>query len=1352
MWSTVAALCRGVSCLLAGFVWIAGAGQAGAQSFLQPSVVPTGNWPAFVATADFNGDGRPDLLYVSPATSNSLPVTYILLGNGDGTFKAMPPVQMLAPAVAIGDFFGTGNLALASVVSAGTAGNNCPGGIEVVSAQGKGDGTFYEPYGAVFCPSGASQVANPGNVAAGKLISGGADSLLFTDAGNARLYTVNIASYTGNLSPAAPPFTPLPDGAGPIFVGDVNGDGNPDVVVNGLTNFAEDVFLGDGKGGLTRQQSFTGVFHSILLDRQNGVAGLRAEDQSGRINSLTWGGSGFSGETVLSALDGRSGNGGHLIGEADLNHDGMVDLLTATPTGVSVLLGGNNGFTLKGIYNAGPGGAAYALADFNGDGNLDLAVDSPEGIAILFGNKDGSFQTSQAFAAGHPAMSGALGKFTSSGHLDAVVGTAGAQGQLLLGQGDGTFVAQPEPTNVQAGVPGLVGTVLTGDFNGDGNLDIALTADGAHEALPATGSGIMVQFGDGKGGLGAPVSLTAPPYDFPNPATCTPPLDYFPGEFFGTSVVGDFNKDGITDIANLDVGAYRVMAGVGGAGSVPGLLWAESDDTSEAGDMGVDCDLDAHDVVTAGDLNNDGSPDLIFQDEGHLTIYTNDGTGHFATGAPDPRTLVLPDDLANAASELITPGQMAAPTLDTTFKAVGPNDTFSDPAFIGSTVVADLDGDGNHDLLVTYADLAANRRAPTTGLPNYLYIWFGSGGGKFLTSAKHPVNPVRIELTRNYYQMAVADLNGDGIPDLILSDGYLLDVQYGAGDGTFGAEHHFLAGQGMNSILVGDVNGDGAPDVVVANGGAVFGNPVANLDSLGTNPDVNTGGVTVLLGTKAAAPVTGTLVATPEPSAFEGAFTITATVPGSAGGTVQFSVDGTVLATENVTNGTATYPYAADPLSTNGVPLLPGSHVLGGVYNAPPATPLTALLSGTHTVSLAPTSVVLTPTTPLTTPYGGPANGTFVVNVLDQGNYPATGTWTQLSNGAAVPGCIALPLTQQCPYGAPNLLGAGSYVFTIAYNGDPVNAPSVSPPVTYVIQPDTTTAKVATSLTPATFGTAVTFTATLTGNMATPTGTVQFFDAGAVIGTGTLNASGQATFTTSTLAIGTHPISASYAATANFNAAVSPPLSQVIVPAAVPPTNPAPGWTLSAAPTTVSVEAGGTALLNVIVTETGGFASPVTLSCSGLPRETGCIFNVGTIAPGGGSTTLQFTTSGPHACGTNERLYLQKGPQSASVGGPGCSLRQTAAMNGRGASRGLELGGPVMAGLLLLWPRRRGARMQGILAALVMLSGLMALGGCGGNCTDLGTLPGNYTFAVTGTASGTGGGTQTVSVGVNVYP
>jgi hypothetical protein len=87
-----------------------------------------------------------------------------------------------------------------------------------------------------------------------------------------------------------------------------------------------------------------------------------------------------------------------------------------------------------------------AAADFDHDGHVDLVwVWGTVGLG-----------SSKAFAVGKPALSGALGDFSGSGNLDAVVNVAAAQALLLHGNGDGTFAALATPTAMKVSASAAV--------------------------------------------------------------------------------------------------------------------------------------------------------------------------------------------------------------------------------------------------------------------------------------------------------------------------------------------------------------------------------------------------------------------------------------------------------------------------------------------------------------------------------------------------------------------------------------------------------------------------------------------------------------------------------------------------------------------------------------------------------------------------------------------------------------------------------------------------------------------------------------------------------------------------------
>jgi hypothetical protein len=263
---------------------------------------------------------------------------------------------------------------------------------------------------------------------------------------------------------------------------------------------------------------------------------------------------------------------------------------------------------------------------------------------------------------------------------------------------------------------------------------------------------------------------------------------YDSGGFAATSVaVGDVNRDGIPDIVVTNCGNLASEA-CPSEGAV-GVLLGNGDGTFEAA-VSYDSGGDYPKSVAIADVNGDGIPDLV--------VANYEG----ASGSPEGEGVI---------GVLLGNG-------DGTFQTAV---TF-DPGGIqtNSVAVADVNGDGKPDMVV-----AENVSGVPCCSPSYVGVLLGNGNGTF--------QPAQIYSAGGYVgaSVAVADVNGDGIPDVLLasycltlnndtcatSDG-TIGVLLGVGNGTFQPVVNYDAGgRFTDSVITADMNGDGIPDIVVAN-------------------------------------------------------------------------------------------------------------------------------------------------------------------------------------------------------------------------------------------------------------------------------------------------------------------------------------------------------------------------------------------------------------------------------------------------------------------------------------------------------------------------------------------------------
>jgi FG-GAP-like repeat/Bacterial Ig-like domain (group 3) len=391
--------------------------------------------------------------------------------------------------------------------------------------------------------------------------------------------------------------------------------------------------------------------------------------------------------------------------------------------------GANNNYTLT--------GQSFAFSWTPPSGQLTF-VDNTNGNTIgnvTLGAGFQAFVPQFLYQTDPVPLSVAPGDFNGDGVPDLAVASAADNTiNIFLGIGDGTLRFQ-QTIRIASDAVGIgLSSVVVADFNGDGFADIAV-------ANPTFGT-VSVLLGSGDGNFGAPQTVS--------------------GGSPHALVVGDFNGDGLPDLAAANSGNVSVYLNNGSGGLLAPVTYSVNGMPTQ---------------LTVGDFNGDGRADLAV---------ANGGVNYCGPTFPGCSTVSI---LINTGSG---------------FQTLSPLTVGNSPQGI---VAQDFDGDGILDLAT------ANYNDGTVS------VLIGKGGGAFKPQVVYPVGTAPQGLV-------AADFNGDGNWDLAVSNNPIefvrsgegsVGVLTGTGAGTFTDFTSYPTGLGSPFVALTDLNGDGLPDLAVSN-------------------------------------------------------------------------------------------------------------------------------------------------------------------------------------------------------------------------------------------------------------------------------------------------------------------------------------------------------------------------------------------------------------------------------------------------------------------------------------------------------------------------------------------------------
>jgi hypothetical protein len=674
--------------------------------------LPVGPQPQASAVADFDGDGRPDLVVTNfQAQPKGGYLVSVFLNQGGAFFARTDYAVDPGPiAVVAGDLNGDGAPDLAVAAYNGQAVDvllndgrgafgastkyviaNQPADLALVGPAGTPNIVVVDEYSAVLRTmgnlGGGTFSANPmaGGMATGKSPSAVAVGDVDGD-GVADMAVANTGESSVSVFRSRAGRLDLTTGVGPtsVAIADLNGDGKLDLVASDGGNYAVRVFLNPGNGafGAGVPYSTAGrVRHIAVADfDEDGHPDIAtSNDVEGYpLNVLL-----NKGDATFGTATGHASSDdppyGTSVVAADFRGRGHADIALVQQTANTVYLYVNEGkgqFAIPPVVGTGTGPVAIVTGDLNGDGAPDLVTANAQddSISVLVNTGAQTFAAHADYSVGNNTETSdvALGDLNGDGKLDVVASNASPGSiSVFLNKGTGamaTAVSYPSGATIGSDTHG----VAIGDLNGDHAPDVVAVNNGENDGT--------LFFNDGHGA-------------FPTKATLT--TGHEPNDV----VIADFDGDGTLDIAVTDGSDANVAVLLNqgkGTFAAPATYPTGKDPSA----------------IAAGDLNADGRPDLVVVDSADSTVSVliNTGAG-FAPrtlyGIPSlPGPVALADFDGDGRLDVVAASQndasgVVSVFLNTGGGALGPRHDYSTPFGTSAVAAQDFDGDGKMDVAAT---------------------------------------------------------------------------------------------------------------------------------------------------------------------------------------------------------------------------------------------------------------------------------------------------------------------------------------------------------------------------------------------------------------------------------------------------------------------------------------------------------------------------------------------------------------------------------------------------------------------------------------------------------------------------